>query len=104
MQRGRQRQGGWLAVVEHQAVAHGGRGAVQIDCHQAGLIALGTMAGQQLAGPPQLILLGVGIAEQFGSEAAVQVPLLITTIGFGGGRIANHQFKGQAMALQLARV
>jgi hypothetical protein len=62
------------------------------------------MAGQQLAGPPLLIPRGIGIIKQFGSEAAVQVPLQITPILLSCGRIANHQFKGQAMALQLVRV
>ena len=100
LERGRQGQVGRAAPIDHQGIAHGGGGAVQIEGHLAGGRAPGAEALEQLPGPLRLHPLLAGVRQQLGHKGAVEVPLDVAALGGDGGGIADLQLHLQSMALQ----
>ena len=100
LQRRGQSQIGGAAAVHHQAVTHGGGGAVQIDHHQARIGSLRSVVGQQAAGAHHLPFLPGRIGQQGRLEAAVEVAVEVAPrLGQGIG-VADQGAQGQAGGVQ----
>jgi hypothetical protein len=96
LQGGSQGEIGGSAAVDHQGIAHGGGGAVQIEGHQTGIGSLGAMGGEQGPGPFHLRLAPVRISEQLGGEAAVEIAVAVAPARREGLGIADQGDQGQA--------
>ena len=97
-----QGQIGGATAVDHQGIAHGGGGAMEIDRHQAGIGALRTMGGQQAAGPQHLPFLPGWIGQQGRLETAVEVAVAIAPRLGQGFRVADQGAEGQTGGVEPA--
>ncbi len=84
------------APVEHQGVAHGTGGAVQIQRHRAGITALRPEGRQQRSSTLNFQLGAGRVSQQLGSKGAVQIPLDVAAIGDKSLGIADLQLQIKA--------
>jgi hypothetical protein len=104
LQAGRQGEIRRPAPIEHQGIAHGAGGAVQIEGHGTGPRPGRPETRQQLPGPLQLqgIGLGGGSRQAIRLKAAVEIAIAVAGVGGPGGGVADLQLQGQAGAGEAA--
>ena len=93
---------GRAAAIDHQAVAHGGGGAVQINHHLAGIGPLRSKACDQLPGPLHLPGIGwVGLAlQEIGAKTAVEIAIDVAPAALQSPGIAEGRLHAQAGPLE----
>ena len=91
------------AAVDHQRIAHGGRGAVQIEDHPTGVLALRPPGGQQIPCPAHLQLLVGGILQQRWQKGTIEIPVHIAKARADRLRIARGEGNGEPVRAQTLR-
>ena len=97
---------GRAAAIDHQAVAHGGGGAVEINHHLAGSAPLRPKACDQLPSSLHLPgISGVGLAlQEIGPKTAVEIAIDVAPAALQCPRISDGCPHAQASPLQRFKV